>query len=460
MRRRANGHHGAENLFAAATEGNTHPVTVVGIHPLRPRTAPPQRQRGLAGYLLLPRPKDLVKGWLVLVTYAVGVLSTGQLHTISLLRALLVVTVVELLVYQARYQWNDVRGFVADQNHPSSGDRGRLPGPLERARAHVAASCAVASLRLAITGALILALPGLHLGAVLGFSVAGVFGVAVAYELVRSLSTGRSGVTPAPVRPGVLLLWCTVGAGYAVRGLIGLALAVDLWRRPVVLIAATVTLWCYGVAFVTSRWAVEVTAFAAIRDGGVVWKADAVQAREHQLALARWIPARVADGVTEAADWAPLRTPLRAPWNVATVVAAAAAAITGRLLAGPCPIWQGVAVAAVGAAAALVASISRRRAVVDAAGALLLWGTLAILHAPRPLLAVLPWVLLMGAHLFFTSRTLAKLSRRNRFAPTLRRVIAAAARIVVGRHTWQAMQRSGDRTEEQRAWVISPHRQN
>jgi hypothetical protein len=52
--------------------------------------------------------------------------------------------VLELLVYPARYQWNDVHGFVADQQHPGVQDRGRLPGPLDRARERVLASSAVA----------------------------------------------------------------------------------------------------------------------------------------------------------------------------------------------------------------------------------------------------------------------------------------------------------------------------
>src|SRR5437588_6762603 len=146
-------------------------VAVIEIRSRRESNMSPPPQPGLARYLLLPRPKDLFKGGIIALTYALGLLTTGGAGTPSVLRALLVASVVELLVYQARYQWNDVRGFVADQNHPSSSGRGRLPGPLARARAHVAASCAVAGARLAVTGALIFALPGLHLRGVLGFAV-------------------------------------------------------------------------------------------------------------------------------------------------------------------------------------------------------------------------------------------------------------------------------------------------
>ncbi|MDP9165253.1 MAG: hypothetical protein M3O32_04215 [Actinomycetota bacterium] len=77
----------------------------------------------------MPRPKELVKGLLIPTTYALGVLAGGHVGGASLIRALVVLAAAELLVYPARYQRNDVRGFVADQHHPG-GDRGRLPGPL------------------------------------------------------------------------------------------------------------------------------------------------------------------------------------------------------------------------------------------------------------------------------------------------------------------------------------------
>ncbi len=433
-------------------------MTVIGIHARRQHLASPGRPRSLAGYLLVPRPKDLAKGWLVVLTYALGVLSTGQVQPVLILRALLVAGAVELLVYQARYQWNDVRGFVADQSHPSSGGRGRLPGPLSRARPHVAASCAVAALRLLLTGLLAVALPDLHLGALLGFAVAGVFGVAVAYEALRSVSTGRSGVMPAPIGPGVVLLWCTVGAGYVVRGVIGLALAVDLWRRPTLLLAAIVTLWCYGIAFVTSRWVVEATAFAAVRGTRVVWNARADQAREHLLALVRWVPEHITADVTEVADWAPLRqrTALTAPWNLAIVVAGCAAAVTGRLLCGPLAAPHGIVIAAVGGAATALVVLASRRGLLVPAAAVLLAAALMVLHSPRPVLAIAPWLLLMSAYLFFTTRTLAKLSTPNVLAPVIGRLTAALVRTIVGPSTWKAMRHGGERRDEDRPWAIPP----
>src|SRR5207253_1244883 len=145
--------------------------------------------------------------------------------TTQLWQAVLVWLVLELLVYQARYQWNDVRGFAADQAHPDRVARGRLPGPIERARPHITASLVVAGVRLALAAALAIAVPGLR-GIILAMTV-GVFGGAFVYEHVRSRATGRTNEVPVPLHPSLLALWTAVGAGYAVRGMTGLALAVE-----------------------------------------------------------------------------------------------------------------------------------------------------------------------------------------------------------------------------------------
>lgn len=183
-------------------------VTVIGMQTRRVLEPAGAGQRPMISYLLMPRPKDLVKGWLPAVTYVLGVLSTGEISAQSIARALLVLAAVELLIYPARYQWNDIRGFVADQNHPAASRRGRLPGPLSKARDRVTASGMVAAAKLAITGLLIVLLPGLQLAGVLTFAVVGVFGVAILYEAVRSTSTGKSGAIPPPVRPGVVSCGC------------------------------------------------------------------------------------------------------------------------------------------------------------------------------------------------------------------------------------------------------------
>jgi 4-hydroxybenzoate polyprenyltransferase len=129
--------------------------------------------------------------------------------------ALIVWVALELLVYQARYQWNDIRGFEADQQHPG-GDRGRLPGPRERRNSRFAWSGVTAAAK--VVGAIGLCWA---LDATVGLSMllltAGVFGLAVVYESLRSTSTGRTDQAPAPITRGIVAIWVVIGAGYSPR---------------------------------------------------------------------------------------------------------------------------------------------------------------------------------------------------------------------------------------------------
>ena len=431
--------------------------TIAAVRPRRRRVpaspAVTTARRTLLGYLLMPRPKDLFKAALMPAVLGWGVLAAGGVDARTVLRAAVVLAVLELLVYPARYQWNDVRGFVADQRHPAEADRGRLPGPMGSARAHIRASCVVALLRLAATAALPFLVPGLHLGGPLLAITVGVFGVAIAYEWLRGHATGRSGAVPAPLTPGIVLLWLTVGAGYVVRGLAGLTLVLNPREHPALTVAAGVTLWAYGVAFVTSRWAIEATAFARLDDDRVVWSAEARHAREHLLGLVRWLPRRVRadDAVSSSASWPPLRrgTSLWAPWNLAVIVAGAAAALTGRLAAGPATTTDALTVAVAGAvvavAVAVVAFVARpglpvRGAATVAGAAVLVIVLLLQRQVAEPVIAVVPWTAVLIAYVYFTGRCRQTMGAIGRW---LRRPVEVAgapvARLVLGRETWNLL---------------------
>jgi hypothetical protein len=402
---------------------------------------PRRRGRSLLGYLVMPRPGDMVKALLMPLTFLLGVLANGGADGRTLVRAVLVLIVLEFLVYPARYQWNDVRGFAADQRHPG-GDRGRLPGPLSMARSRILASAAVAALRLAVAAGVAF-LPGLDLGGPVLATIAGVFGVAAVYEALRAVGTGRhAGAGTPPVTPAVAALWVTIGAGYAVRGLLGLGLAVDLSERPALALAAAVMLWAYGVAFVTSRWAVESLAHARCDGRRVRWAAEASHAREHLLALTRWLPSAV-DGRTPLDRWAVLRerTPMLAPWNVALTLAGAAAAVTGLLLSADALGTTVSLVAVLGGAAALsVAGLPRLRLPAAALGALILLGVFAAVLAERPLVAVLPWAGVMAAYLHFSAQSPASMGHLGRMARGgLVRALTPPARLLIGHRTWQAL---------------------
>ena len=395
----------------------------LALAPARPQV--PQRTgRSLPAYLLVPRPKDLVKAMVAPLAFAVGAAATGGVDAAQLGRAALVWVSLELLVYQARYQWNDVRGFAADQAHPDAASRGRLPGPVERARPHITASVAVAALRLALTALLALAVPEIA-GVVLAMTL-GVFGVAAVYERLRSAATGRTSQVPVPLRAPLLALWVAVGAGYAVRGLTGLALAVDLGGRPGLVAASVVAMWSLGVVFVTCRWALEAMPFGAFRGGRVVWQVRPDQAREHTLGLVRWVPADAPqDGTTEPCAWRALhgRTVLTAPWNLALVVATAASALTGHLLAGGDSVAVAVAATTVGALAAVALSQLPRVRTLSGIGAAALVVVLELAAGTdRALVAGLPLLVVVAAHGCFARQCTDEIGRPlHRLQPLLQR---------------------------------------
>jgi hypothetical protein len=382
-------------------------------------------ERGLASYLLLPRPGDLIKAWIFPAAFALGVLAAGGASGREVLRAAVIWFALELLIYQARYQWNDIRGFEADQRHPDRAGRGRLPGPPSRGEQHIRASALGAAARLGLTALAGLALAPLELGwPLLGLTLA-VFAVAALYEVLRSRATGRSDRVPPPLTFDIAALWIVVGGGYAIRGFSGLALGTDLFGAPGLPLAAALAFWAFGIAFVTSRWALEALAFAR-RDsqGRLAWQVEAGQAREHTLALARWLPAPGAAataGSSEGSlsDWRPLVghvSPL-APWNLAAILSAAAAAAAGRLLAGGTdPLGVALAVVAGGTLAALVLASRGRRWIGWICGSAALAALLAAASSPRPALAALPWLCLVGAHLFFTAQSLRTLPHPLRSA--------------------------------------------
>jgi hypothetical protein len=417
------------------------------------RPAPVRSGRSLASYLLMPRPGDMVKALLMPFTFGLGVLAAGGADGRTLIRALLVLVVLEFLVYPARYQWNDVRGFASDQRHPGESDRGRLPGPLSMARQRIVASGAVAALRLALAG-LVALLPGLNLGGAVIAVAVGVFGVAGAYEALRAVATGRhDGDATPPITPALVLLWITVGAGYVVRGMTGLMLAVNVRDNPALGVAAAVTLWAYGIAFVTSRWAVESLAFARLDGNTVSWSARATHAREHLLALTRWLPSSVDPGTVDGSAgasldrWAVLRacTPVSAPWNVALSIAGAGAALTGFLLTSADVGAAALTAAAVGGIASLgVACLSRPRLLLLGVGAVCVLAAITATSASRPVVALLPWLAVMLAYVHFSAQSMATMGHLGRVVRGVAgRALAPLVRAMVGHQTWQVVTSGG-----------------
>lgn len=367
--------------------------------------------RSLSSYLLLPRPKDAFKWWIFPLGFLVGALGAGSASGHAVLRAAVVWGVLELFVYQARYQWNDIRGFWSDQQHPESANRGRLPGPAECGRAHIRASRIVMAVRMLLAVLVVVARPDLRVLLPLGLLTLGVFGIAAVYEWLRACGTGRCEEVPAPVTLPIVGIWFVIGGGYAVRGVGGFAMAVSLAGRPALAIAAVCATWAFGTAFVTARWAVEVLAFARVTGDRVVWTARAEQAREHLLALTRWLPEKT--DASSAATWRALHEPTcpTALWNTAGAVMGAAAVATGLLLTDVSP-WALVALSLLGGTlVAVLAQVrSDARSPIAALCAALLAVSFAAAGVGRPIAALAPWAVLVGALFWFRSHSLESMS--------------------------------------------------
>jgi hypothetical protein len=369
----------------------------------------------LIRYLALPRPGDLIKAWIFPIAFGVGLAAQGFDGTLELVRALLVWLALELLIYQARYQWNDIRGFRADLRHPDANERGRLPGPASRARLHVTLSACVAAGRLATAVLLVVLLPELDLALPILASIGAVFGLAVPYETVRAWISRTPDTGPARPKPSIVLLWLLAGGGYAIRGLAGLGMATNVESQPGLAIAACLCLWAFGVAFVTLRWALEALPFARYAAGRLVWSADREQARDHLVALGRWLgtpPPVLAATAPDLRDWRPLRrrTPLLAPWNIATVVAGTAAGVSGAMLTGDAPLAS-IAGAAAGLvlASALVTTEHGIRVRIWTGAGLALIVLAGLLGEGKLLVLGLPTLLVTGSYALFAAQSLETL---------------------------------------------------
>jgi hypothetical protein len=369
-----------------------------------------------------------VKWWILPAVFLLGVVGTGHVSSLQLIRAGVVWFVLELLIYQARYQWNDIAGFAADQRHPDRVARGRLPGPASRARERKRASAGVAVARLVAAATVGLAFPGLHIELANVVLIGAVFALAAGYEQLKRLGTGWADGVPPRLHPAIVGLWVAVGGGYAIRGVAGLGLVVDLAARPSLAVCATVAMWTYGIGFVTARWVTEALPFAHHEDGRLVWRCRAEQRREHLLSLVRWLrdPPSGSAPLGTPRTWRPLRgrTSLRAPWNAATIASGTFAGWTGLVLTGNTQAGQvvGVGLACAGVTILVLRSPARARVAVLLLGSVAIVGLELAGGVHRSLPSVAPWMAATGAQLWFRSRGLEGTGR------ALRRAIVGGAR--------------------------------
>jgi len=313
------------------------PQTLKSRRPTGPRV----NSRSFLSYTLLPRPDDLIKGPFLFAGVMLAVLSSPTIRGdwASILGDVTLLWVgAELLLYQARYQWNDIRGRVEDRVSPQSEGRGRLPeiaGVVPKTLLALVARVYLAAVIVAIDGAdrnLGLDLPrALTVGFVL------IFGLAVLYELVKT-RLRRSGRCSQLTLAVILTL---VGLGYPVRFVIGW-LAVTSQASPA-LWWALVGLWGLGVAFVSMTWMLEAASyFRVTRNLELVPCAD-ITTKPHLNTLLRAARVRTRDwngaarpvvdgGATQALRV--LTRPSLTPWGIGSAIWLVSVCAAGGSLVG------------------------------------------------------------------------------------------------------------------------------
>jgi hypothetical protein len=170
-------------------------------------------QRRYVSYLLMPRLGELVKTvlYLLLAVLAFMVYSPSSAQ----LRDTLVYWVAfEILAYQARYAWNDLRGMVPDSLHPARRARGRIPevGTVLSRTVTVEAMIAV---RVGLAIGFLWFLPPGKERWVGGGVLAALALISICYEILREhIHSHRA-------RFLVYTLYATIGFGYGLRGFAG-----------------------------------------------------------------------------------------------------------------------------------------------------------------------------------------------------------------------------------------------
>lgn len=319
----------------------------------RPRAPRPRGTRTLAGYLLIPRPDDLVKVVFVLAGMFFGWLSTwGEERAATAGELALFVVAVEYLVYQSRYQWNDIRGVHEDLRAPDTFMRGRLPGGAR----NVGSSLTVMLIRIYMV--LVIVAVGNEKGdtfssqdTVLISSILLVYLLALPYELVRSRARMTQECSAGRLRFTLFL----VGLGYPLRfGLGWLALGGDVSIWFFVSLAG---IWGLGLAFVSLTWILEAGSYVSwtvvsndtgVREFGGSPETP-IRIKPHLLALFIAVGFNWTDKTTDASvsrtdldgknvKWL-LQVPrtsqnIRSPWIIGAAVYFASLGLSGGSLVG------------------------------------------------------------------------------------------------------------------------------
>jgi hypothetical protein len=398
-------------------------------------------ERPLLSYLLLPRVAEWVKWAIAPGAFIVTAWTTGDLRNWH--RFILVWLILEFLIYEARYQWNDIRGVGEDPKHALSTARMRLPVQ-HNVQRNIIVSCVTGLARLAI--ALWIA-EAAHLLTAVMLLIGLVFGTAIIYETLR---TAPESMDPLP-RPTArsYAIWITVGIGYAIRSGTGIWLG----GYPVLSLTAISGMAyfaAFGIMLVLLVWVLD-AASSYTTDGSELLFAEPESTRKvHVSSLLRWAgwTVQVGMGDLQGAVIPVLKVKqgkLYAPWNVAMLLSAGLAAIVGARLTRSEPLSEYgpiIAVSIIGALSlVMLHNFAARLAVTTTAAIALIGVAFSSARGPLAIVSAVPWVAVAAGYAFFRESTYQELMG---FVPSLasglrtmfRTLPVVALRLVIGRQAW------------------------
>ncbi|TCC18660.1 hypothetical protein [Kribbella sindirgiensis] len=389
------------------------------LQPQVGKAAPSPRERHMSSYLALPRGEDLQKSFYYVAGLVLAPLlgdtaldgSPGKKLVVYLWGWVLL----EYLAYQARYQWNDIRGAVEDAAHPAAISRARLPTQklgLDRA---VSLSSAVVIFRIGAALVLALGIPSNQpVGPLIG--VAAIFILAASYETARKLKMPKTTVA-------------LVGFGYPLRFCLGLEIAGYQWTGDESLLATAIAV----AAFLSFGWSTV----------GLAWTLEAVHFAQEGIPLRahhRWLlgNAGLIDKAT-ALTGPPLATgyKITAVPNLAQLAAGPLAIMVGQLAADDRWDWwpDGVVVALALVVSAALMFMPRWPIV---------WGSTVVLGCQTFLaagvlwptvVATLLWLAFAGYYVAFRTATYQGLK------DTPHKIVATVVKRLLGLRHWL---RTGD----------------
>lgn len=215
----------------------------------------------LVGYLIYPRPGEIQKNLFTIIGFIYGILCQWAVNgaekiSPAFLRdridtLVLAIFVIDFLVYQARYQWNDIRGYTEDRKHVEGKSRKRLGNCGVEAKTAVLASCAVMLIRLVAAAVIICKFAG-DIARPSAVCAVSMLLLAVIYEFVRAKKCKRLTI--------FVVCW-----GYPLRLLYGLWAAwpqmhTDLLQSDqlaVVTVGLLIATTVFGGLFVSMTWLLE-----------------------------------------------------------------------------------------------------------------------------------------------------------------------------------------------------------